>query len=63
VLTGFWWGNLRKSDHLEDTGVYGRIILNWIFQKWDGDMDWINLAQNRDRWQAVVNAVIDRRVP
>jgi len=48
---------------LEDTGVYGRIILNWIFQKWDGDMDWINLAQNRDRWQAVVNAVIDRRVP
>jgi hypothetical protein len=26
VLTGFWWGNLRKSVHLEDTGVHGRII-------------------------------------
>jgi len=31
----FWWGNLRESDHLEDTGVDGRIILRWIFRKWD----------------------------
>jgi len=36
VHTGFWWENLRERDHLEDTGVGGRIILRWIFRKWDG---------------------------
>jgi hypothetical protein len=34
---------------LEDPGVDGKIILNSIFKKWDGVMDWIELAQNRDR--------------
>jgi hypothetical protein len=34
--TGFWWGNLRERDHLEDQGVDRRIILRWIFRKWDG---------------------------
>jgi hypothetical protein len=36
VYTGFWWGDLRKIDYLEDLGVDGRIILKWIFSKWDG---------------------------
>ena len=27
-----------------------------------GGMDWINLAQNRDRWQALVNAVMKLHV-
>jgi len=35
VHTGFWLGNLRERDHLEDLGVDGRIILRWIFRKWD----------------------------
>jgi len=60
---GFWWGNVRKRDHLEDPGVDGRIILTWIFRKWVGGMDWIALAQERDRWRAVVNAVMNLRVP
>jgi len=33
--TGFWWGNLKESDHLGDPGVDDRIILRWIFRKWD----------------------------
>jgi hypothetical protein len=37
------------KDHLEDPGVDGRIILRWTFRKWDGDMDWVELAQDRDR--------------
>jgi hypothetical protein len=35
VLTGFWWEDLRERDHLKDPGVDGRIILKWIFKKWD----------------------------
>jgi len=32
VYTGVWWGNLREGDHLEEPGVDGRIILNWMFR-------------------------------
>jgi hypothetical protein len=35
---------------LEDSDVDGRIILKWIFEKWDGGMDWMDLAQEKDRW-------------
>jgi hypothetical protein len=35
VHTEFWWGNLRERDHLVNQGVYRRIILRWIFWKWD----------------------------
>jgi len=36
VYTGFWWQNLRETDNMEDPGIDGRIILRWIFRKWDG---------------------------
>jgi hypothetical protein len=62
VHTGFWWRNLRKKDNLEESGVDGR-ILRWIFKKWDGGMDWIDLDQDRDRWRALVNVVMNLRIP
>jgi len=44
---------------LEDAGVDGKIILIWIFRRWDvRGMDSIELAQDRDRWRARVNAVM-----
>jgi hypothetical protein len=63
VHTGFCWGDPREGDHLGAPGVDGRIILRRIFGKWDGGMNWTELAQDRDRWLAVVNAVRNLRIP
>ena len=47
-----------------DPGVDGRIILRWIVSKWDvGGMDWVELAQDRDRWRALVSTVMNLGVP
>ena len=54
VYIGFWWGNLGERDHLEDPDLDGRIVLKWIFRKWDGGMDWIDLSEDRDRWRTLV---------
>jgi hypothetical protein len=35
AYTGLWWGNLRERDSTVDPGVDGRIILRWIFRRWD----------------------------
>jgi hypothetical protein len=36
VCTDFWWENLRERAHWGDPDVDGRIILRWIFRKWEG---------------------------
>jgi hypothetical protein len=48
-------GNLSDRELLEDPCVYGRIILKWIFRKWVGSMDSVDLAQDRDRLRSLVN--------
>jgi len=56
VYAGFWWANLRVRDRLGDQGVDGRIILRYLGC---GGMDWIGVAEVRDRWRALVNAVMN----
>jgi hypothetical protein len=49
AYTGFWCGNLRERDYLQDPGVDGRIILRWIFRKWDvgtwNGSSWLRLVK------------------
>ena len=43
---------------MEDRGV-DEDNFKMDFRKWEGSMDWINLAQDRDRWRALVNSVMN----
>jgi aryl carrier-like protein len=58
VCTRFWWESPKERDHLEDQGV--RIDLREIGL--GRGVDWIRLVQYRDRWRAVVSAVMNLRV-
>ena len=46
---GFWLGNLRERDHLEDTDIDGKIKKRMDLAKirWEGVV-WTHLAQDRD---------------
>jgi len=48
VYIGFWWGKLKERSHLEDPGTNGRIVIRWIFRKWDGGawtgMIWLRIG-------------------
>jgi hypothetical protein len=63
VQIGYWWESQKERDHQEDRDVGGWTLIKWIFEiGWDG-MDWIDLAQDRGQWRALVNTVIYLRVP
>jgi hypothetical protein len=62
TCTGFWWESLKEKDHLKDQGIDGRMGLKWPLKRlvWGGG--WIHLAEDRDHWWALVNAVLNLRV-
>jgi hypothetical protein len=61
MLIGFWWESRKERDQYEG----GRIILKWILEKYSeyGGMEWIDMAQDREEWRALVNTVMNLRYP
>ena len=59
----FWLGDLTDGEQLKDLGTDRRIILKWISKTWDRCIDWIDLAQDRDRWRALVNVIMSLWFP
>jgi hypothetical protein len=57
VHTRLWWGNLREGDCLEDLGMDGRKIIIWIFKKWNGGVDWIDLAGVKGRRRSLMKVL------
>ena len=47
MYRGYWWGTLTERDHCEDIGVDRRIILEWIFKKFNGQGLWTSLMMLR----------------
>ena len=62
VHAGFCWVDLMERNHLEVVRRDVKIILKLILKKWDGDMEWIDQAKDKDRWRVVANKVMILRV-
>jgi hypothetical protein len=63
VHTGLWQGDLRGRDHLDDRRRWKDNIKMDIQKVGWRDMDWTDLAEDRESWQAVVMKVMNFLVP
>jgi hypothetical protein len=60
-----YWVLVWKAEgknHLKDQGVDGQLGKWTLARLVGGCVEWIHLAQDRDRWRALVNAVMNLRV-
>jgi hypothetical protein len=62
MCKSFWWESPKERDHSKDRGVDGRMGLEWTLGRLAGGVEWVQLAQDRGRWRAVANAVMNLRV-
>jgi hypothetical protein len=61
--TRFWSKSPKKGDQSEYGGIDVRMGPNGIFGRMAGRvLQWIQVAQDRDRWRTVVNMVVSHRV-
>ena len=60
---GSWWGNRRERDLGGPRRRWVDNIRMDLQEVGCGYMDWIGLAQDRDRWRTVLSAVMNLRVP
>ena len=56
-------GRQKEREDYKDKDKVGWIILKWILEIGWGGIDWIDLAQNRDKWRALVYMAMNLRVP
>jgi hypothetical protein len=55
--TIFWQESPRDREHSEHQGIDRTMGSEWILGRWLVGAEWIQLAQDRDRWRALVKAV------
>jgi hypothetical protein len=58
----FWGRNLREKTTWKTHPKWDDIKMDLQDVGW-GRMDWINLAQDKNRWRALLNVVMNFRVP
>jgi hypothetical protein len=51
--------NLRGRNHLEEPGVYDRIILKSIIKIGSEDVDWIQVAKDKAQYRAIINMAMN----
>jgi hypothetical protein len=60
--TRLLWEGPKERDLLEDQDIDGSMGSERILETLWEDVEWVQLAQDRGRWRAVVNAVMNIRV-
>ena len=53
---------MKERKRVENLDIDGRILLKWILKNTIGGVDWINLAQDRDKRLAAMGAVMNFRI-
>jgi hypothetical protein len=62
-LIGYWWeARGKETTRKTKTRWVDNITMDHVEVGW-GDVDWIGMAQDSDRWRALANAVMNLRVP